>query len=139
MTDKLLTKRIKIINDFPGRVQEIGTIIECNKYGFNLPMSFKGEPFMFVCCLDCMPHLFENVDWWAEREISEMPKYVKLKYMEDWIGVYIHEYKIENGIMYFNQWCHDRGIGWLPLDPYFINYEPITAKEYLDYQSTLVK
>lgn len=127
-TDKLLTKRVKIINDFPGRVQEIGTIIECNKYGFNLPMSFKGEPFMFVCCLDCMPVLFKHLEWWEDLKMENMPIYVKQKITgqiakADWQ---------KHSDIYFANGIERPFNSTLYL-------LPATLQEYLDYQSTLVK
>src|SRR6187551_3141251 len=71
----LMVKRFKVIADYPdspANVGEIFTKIEGIQNYTNGRFSFD------VRTLERYPHLFKELQWWEERTIDEMPKYLKL-------------------------------------------------------------
>jgi hypothetical protein len=69
---ELLLPRYKVIADFPGNWNAVGTIIE---FGSSAPLK--------VYCdgggheVDKYPHIFRKLEWWEERTEEERPPYVK--------------------------------------------------------------
>jgi hypothetical protein len=64
--EKLMQPRYKVIADYPGRTMEM-----------NKALSPSGN--FHKAMLDQYPHLYKKLEWWAEREESEMEevKYAK--------------------------------------------------------------
>lgn len=78
--EKLLMPRYKVIADYPESIFKIGEILICivdgeegNQYTFGNSQYYENlSPEIYTC-------VFKKLDWWEEREISEMPEYVKWK------------------------------------------------------------
>lgn len=66
--EELLKPRYKVIADYPGSAFKIGELVQPHpKYGFDIfPYPEK------------YPHLFKPLAWYEEREVSDMPGYVKV-------------------------------------------------------------
>lgn len=69
-TQELLYPRIKIIENYPGNPQSVGTIIQL--YDKESPIVKEQLHYYRT-----YPHLFEEIEWWQERKVEEMPEYVK--------------------------------------------------------------
>lgn len=72
MTEKekieiLLKPRYKVIALWPGTDYDLGNIV------FD-PSPANQKNFFFF---DNYPHLFQPLSWWQEREVGEMPEYMK--------------------------------------------------------------
>lgn len=70
----LLTPRYKIIADYPNNTVRIGDIChivnDFGQFSFGYPLHQK--------TLDSYHYLFKKLEWWEERKIEEMPKYLKI-------------------------------------------------------------
>ncbi len=67
--EELLIPRYKVIADYPGNEIKVGKVFEPNT---DWPESY----------LKKYPHLFRKLEWWEERELGDMPGYVKwVEYM----------------------------------------------------------
>ena len=78
--EKLLQPRYKVIADYPRNKYyenvEVGEIIEAwhpNKILQDNITGFYGK----------YPHIFKELEWWEEREIKDMPMYLKQTGMVD--------------------------------------------------------
>lgn len=123
MEKDLMIPRYKVIADWPGSLSiEVGQIITGN----------VGEVGAEMFRLDAFPHLFRKLNWYEERDIEYMPKYVKLSF--DGKTHFVH--KVE-------RWTRENSDGQ-PLYEYFnkVNYLtigcvsellPATEEEYNDY------
>lgn len=63
-TEELLKPRFKLIADYPGNTQEIGNVtveVSTANYFRKYPANFR------------------ELQWWEDREIEDMPEYVKFK------------------------------------------------------------
>lgn len=60
----LMSQRFKLIADYPTNTLTVGTVI-------------NNEAYFHICVQ--YPHLFKKLEWWEERDKSEMPKYVKYR------------------------------------------------------------
>lgn len=71
--EDLLKPRYKVIADFPMSICKVGEILE--PQGKYFPVIEGGywniEIYKY-------PHLFKKLEWWEEREESDMPEYVKV-------------------------------------------------------------
>jgi hypothetical protein len=76
-TEQLLAPRYKMIADYPGNSRPIGFIFTMDKKdseGWYTTTGYLQEMFFTM-----YPHLFRRLEWWQEREISDLPEYVRLK------------------------------------------------------------
>lgn len=81
IVEELLQPRYEIINNYPGNIHPIGTIL----YYDNNRVCFYGNTnsgaVRFYDDTDMgfeeFPHLFKPLAWYEKREVSEMPEYVK--------------------------------------------------------------
>lgn len=74
-TEQLLKPRYKVIADYPKSVYEVGTIINAGTTSEDCIYCDREGPRMRH-----YPHLFQPLPWWSDREISDMPEYVKWDY-----------------------------------------------------------
>lgn len=80
-TKELLKPRWKVIADFPCNVgQDVGEIIsECEYKSepdcYFVKIDLDGK--IFGICPDDYPHLFKKLKWWEERDIKDLPDYIK--------------------------------------------------------------
>jgi hypothetical protein len=72
--ERLLMPRFKVIATFPRCWHSVGEILQPDKDGF---FEVWQDEYMDFHYVDCYPHLFRKLSWWEDREISEMPEYVK--------------------------------------------------------------
>jgi hypothetical protein len=83
--EELLRDRIKIIADYPGNKFKVGDILT---YSHNfLPTMIVGvgnqiwrnQEGVIVSYnkFKDFPHLFQPLPWWSDREIEDLPKYVR--------------------------------------------------------------
>lgn len=82
------------------------------------------------------PIIFEFLPWWSDREVSEMPEYVKNE-----IGVYkVERFSNKNGFDIFeikNWKAIKNGSGWSVKNILFMKHEkmlPATEQDYLTYK-----
>lgn len=70
--EELLKPRYKVIADYPGNQNPIGTILKT----FNCWHDFT---IKFWCkSNDKYPHLLQPLPWWSDRELGDMPEYLKI-------------------------------------------------------------
>ena len=145
---KLLKPRFKVIADFPDSDYEIGSIQDrdWSKY-----VNGEDETDGVIWKISDFPHLFKKLEWWEERDISEMPMYLKQTGMVDgaenplpdvFVKVIDH-FSAGNG-----EWRHD-SINVFCADSYLTglkrtsyNYSgwiPATEQEYNDFISPSIK
>jgi len=70
--DELMKPRYKVIALYPDSPNKIGDIIHVYGQGYIYPDKVEAN-------FDRYPHLFKKLQWWEEREISELPEYLKWK------------------------------------------------------------
>lgn len=136
---ELLRPRVKCIAPDTSRKYEIGDIfykhvfpgsdsgMSCYITNLEFPLEGKNLITEFA---ENMPHLFQRLNWWDDREVNEMPEYLKIK---------DRVYRIAIWEKYF---------GWLPVerDPidesfrlahHFDKGLPATEQDYLNYKNNL--
>lgn len=127
--EELLRPRIKVIAPYPNMPYKLGEIVyrdEGTLIGtYQYDYKARTELFTPGCNLfDDYPHLFKRLEWWEEREESELPKYVNY----NGAGI-IKEVKIwyRFKAAYVNAHCTD---GFSHSARVII---PATEQEYLEY------
>lgn len=72
---ELLIPRYKVIADYPGSHEKVGTIIT-----LGLPNEHDGWDMVYLSenehRLPKYPHIYKWLEWWEEREASDMPEYI---------------------------------------------------------------
>jgi hypothetical protein len=71
--EELLAPRYKVIADYPDSIFDVGFIL--NYDAMNLT-AFWEDGNLFID-LDKYPNIFKPLEWYEDREIDEMPEYVK--------------------------------------------------------------
>jgi|HubBroStandDraft_2_1064218.scaffolds.fasta_scaffold393611_2 hypothetical protein len=91
--EQLIKPRYKVIADYPNSEWKIGEIIQMESFGY-LPMQLRDDPIEswltdFIdrgrkgnamypdWAFEPYPHLFKKLEWWEERELPQMPEYLK--------------------------------------------------------------
>jgi hypothetical protein len=139
-TEELLAPRYKVIADYP----------DCN---FDVGAIFRDEDFYIGPkqvrhCFSDYPHLFKLLEWYEERDIKDMPEYVKFNDERNSILSYgkdeepeIHKVirhwatSLDTNLRYSNS---DNFISeWNNVNYHYGQFLPATEQEYLTYQSTL--
>lgn len=110
----------------------IGEIIELRKYPHNGDVwGFERNNLTGIwdeAYLKKYPHLFQKMNWWERRDISEMPEYVE-KHGD--IYKAFHYPKDNNGRLLIEIVSNDfEGFETLQID----NFLPATHEEYLEYK-----
>ncbi|MBP7512576.1 MAG: hypothetical protein KA981_11640 [Bacteroidia bacterium] len=73
--EKLLQPRYKVIATYPKCHWSVGKVLTADSEGwFEVELDWRVE----LEYMDAFPHLFRKLEWWEEREVSEMPEYVKI-------------------------------------------------------------
>jgi hypothetical protein len=67
--EEFLQQRYKVISDYPESPFEIGDI----RYAEDRPYNGMSKEFY-----DKYPYIFKKLEWWEERDIEDMPKYLKV-------------------------------------------------------------
>jgi len=140
--EELLQPRFKVLADYPRNEHyenvEVGDIIEAwhpNKILQDNRTDFYGK----------YPHLFRKLEWWEERDVEHMPKYLKETGMVDdddnpiadwYLKVKKHfnagngEWR-DNSIRIFCTDDHKDGWGFGNRSMNYSGFEPATEEEYL--------
>lgn len=122
MTDSiehLLAPRYKVIADYPNSPYYVGQVLSGDSYKTNEPYGGR------------YPKIFVKLEWWEERQESEMPRFVKvnnpnLKCHGDVKQVTTYCFDTLDDRAYFIQ-------GWLELE----HLLPATEQDYLTYTSQI--
>lgn len=113
-TIDLMKPRYKVIADYPANYYGVGEIYtDCSAYTTEL--------------FEKYPHLFKKLEWWEEREESEMPEYVKE------IGGESHVVKVANHYVVGMFEGDLDGQYW---EAPYNEYVPATEAEYQNYLKT---
>lgn len=75
-SEELMKPRYKVVADYPHIEMDqhgVGDIISPYGMGFVHPEKVKEQ-------YDSFPHLFKKLEWWEERNIDDMPEYLKSEY-----------------------------------------------------------
>jgi hypothetical protein len=126
-TEQLLAPRYKMIADYPGNSRPIGFIFTMDKKdseGWYTTTGYLQEMFFTM-----YPHLFRRLEWWQEREISDLPEYIK-ELSTGKIGKVFEWHRI-GGTTFFviNPYSDLQKAKWF--NPDF--FAPATHKQYLDF------
>lgn len=101
-TEELLRPRYKVIADFPGCSYEVDTVLYVDQSGeLYSPTAGYSRTVTKVmqCDAEKYPAYIQPLPWWSDREISDMPEYVKLVIygknsfvhkVEGWVGNNAH-------------------------------------------------
>jgi len=130
MTHELLTPRYKVEADYPNSPFKVGDILMIEKHELH-EFVRHGHLVTLHSTIQQYPHLFRRMNWWEQRQIDDMPEYVKCvdsdctEYFKvtDW--VFSEE---ENCLCKVDDDVYT-GIGY----DYEGNITPATETEYLDY------
>lgn len=134
--DELLKPRYKVIADFPQwsafkhNKGDILFLKGIHFVGSGTSKSINEKEIVLY------PHLFKKLEWWEERELSDMPDYVKLIF-NDKIS-FVHK---------VHKWKSERNSDGQPLYHYYnlvdamstgcvVDLEPATKEEYDAYRQT---
>lgn len=126
--EELLKPRYKVIADYPGCKFKIGNILTYVReiaQTYDLWRNEKTGVEIIYSGFGAFPHLFKKLEWWEDREPSEMPEYVK------WTdtGVLC---KYHNHIGAYFYLADDNSFGYA-----LTNTIPATAAEYDEYVKSL--
>lgn len=136
--EELLMPRYKVIADYPN--SPFSGILTLKKYWDGVKYEWYGHDGLYSeydSFFKGYPHLFKPLEWWEEREIEDMPKYVKLEkdYMETKVGVYeVEKIDNDNSIGCSMIWINQRG---LPIGHSKLKIAPATKEEYETYLKSL--
>lgn len=128
--EELLKPRILVTNDYPNSPYKKDEILEFFQQG--QPLSEKGWLNLFIP----YPHLFKPLEWWMNREESDMPEYVKLrteKKLFAEVNMHYKEHNRWNSRPDYNKFCCITNLGTLDYD----NLLPATADDYNTYLETV--
>lgn len=126
--EELLKPRYIVINDYPNSIFDIGEILDeeyVGKSSFNELKNF--------------PHLFKPLEWWEERNIQDLPKYLKSKYEDGKFDFYkVEKYFYKYSDLRF-EWIDDESSETFKELLKYSGCLPSTEEEYLEYIKTLEK
>lgn len=128
-TEELLKPRIKVIAPAPFMKNEVGTLLyrhEGRGFSFGI-ITGDSENFFPLEVFKEWPHIFKEVPWWEDREIEDMPEYVKHCVNHRVFRVKI--WRAEYGQLVAYEFLKDGGMkaNW---------YKPSTKEEYKQYLKT---
>lgn len=76
--EELLKPRYKVIAAYPMCLRKVGTVLDnCGKSLSGNYLYDLGKDTWDSEYLDKYPHLFKRLEWWEERELPQMPEYLK--------------------------------------------------------------
>ena len=134
--EDLLKDRYKVIAPYPSSPYEVGDLVEITDIGTSFHCTTTKEWNTFIeefapvenywsiKLIDDYPHLFRKLEWWEDREVSEMPEYVKPAKSPQYIFKVI---KFTDGRVYFQN--NNGGTSSQPAGVML----PATESEYLTY------
>jgi hypothetical protein len=114
-TEDLLKPRYKVIADWPFQNYAIDEILQGDEAALISTKYDKSNLYDY-------PALFRKLNWWEERDVKDLPKFVNI-----------------NGAIYEARWAHSAQKGFHILSPFCWNtYEdskklPATEQEYKEF------
>lgn len=77
--EKLLQRRIKVLSPYPLSPYKVGDYVELSDSGNNARVIESGDSSFWMPTDEIikMPLVFNVASWWEDREVSEMPTYLK--------------------------------------------------------------
>ena len=115
--EELLQPRFKVIANFPDNTRNVGDII----YVENTKEKYWKENF--EKWLFTFPHLFCKLEWWEDRKIEDLPKYLKDKF-----DIFeVENYYFKNNFLRFDYWDEETQT---EMFDFVSDYEPATKEEY---------
>lgn len=146
--EELLRPRIKCIADFwdnPFKVGEVIQFIQEREYHDFFTGELQGKDWLTDFLPDDptvirymywmrkftpLPHLFRRLEWWEERDVKDMPEYVKTIY--DGRVRKVNKYDFKNNIIWMD---YSEGNCQFTLNAYLSARLPATKQDYLTYTS----
>lgn len=119
---------------FPGSGFEAGEILDVAQDGARL-VSIKTGTSVDWLKYKNYPHLFEEIPWWEDREVSEMPEYVKNSHGVIKIDKHFKMLSL-TGKEEYEQWSH---FIYGDNSSNYTFYQPATKSEYDSYLKSLTK
>lgn len=124
---ELMKARVKCIGTddkhYPGSPFKIGEILLVDSAGdrsaIGLSRNERGESYWLIP--KDYPHLFKKLEWWEDREVSEMPEHIKYKHTgngQGWV------FKKVDGQFFITKAWADKGL---------LELLPATQSEYYQY------
>lgn len=129
ITEDLLKPRFKVIADYPNSDYEVGIIIDTSQHYLYRSGKVVGQSIKKVDFFRQYPHLFKELQWYEDRDVSEMPMYLKQT--------------LSNGKTTFHKIIKWDGLYGLEGQGYScnlllwaknFNYQPATEEEFLNSQ-----
>lgn len=117
--EELLKPRYKVIADYPDSGFEVGSIEDRDWCRYE---NGEDESEGILWRISDYPHLFKKLEWWEERKIEELPKFVKRF--------------AEKGIFKIHHWNETLTLGWSEDHCRDIRYDeclPATEAEYNEF------
>jgi hypothetical protein len=106
--EQLLQKRFKFISPYPGGHWEIGEVFEpCGKNCYATCGMYM--IIMHGSILEAYPHIFQPLPWWSDRNIEDMPEYLKQHGMIDSRGNAIPDKVVKVSKHWANTATHPHG------------------------------
>ncbi len=120
-TTNLMQPRYEMIADYPNSYINVGCIITELQEHISIGRSISIEGKVIISSVDFKkyPHLFRKLKWWENRDISEMPMYLRHKLMDHILKV--EEYFLSDRYVRFKDHSVKHPIIW---------YDPATLEEY---------
>jgi len=116
--EELLKPRFKVIDDYPLSWFDVGEIVENDFDSFDL------KDF---------PNIFQKMEWWEERNLEDLPKYLK----DDFYIIKVEKYYEKFGKLKFDYFEYEGQT--LYNDRVDNLFSPSTEEEYLEYIKTFYK
>ena len=114
----LLAPRYKVIATWPNTYSKVGDILS--------PTYYVDKAIKFY---KTYPHLYRELEWWEDRELSDMPEYVKQ------VTGDIH--KVRYNEQYGKVWMEtEGGRAWGIVPNVMAFFHPATKEEYDNYQKS---
>lgn len=135
-TEKLIKPRWKVIASFPDSEYKVGDIEDrdWSKY-----VNGEDESDGVLWRISDFPHLFKHLEWWEDRKIEEMPKYLKAD--PSWSKYFVAKVKDYYGENNYVRFEYDGNIPQqCDSNKYYTEWFLISSEEeYNTYISTLQK
>lgn len=128
--EELLRRRFKVIADYPESGLRIGDILEDGQKEFEWWINNRDQS-KWTFHPEKYPAIFRKLEWWEEREESDMPEYLLMKHQSQ---------KVKIATKHYVKATHS--LGFVDEDgstKSYVNYLPATLEEYTQYLNSQPK
>ena len=98
--DELLKPRYKVVAGYPYSPFEVGDFIQIQNFDGHMMYKWiddSGYEYeLYESFFKDYPHLFQRLEWWQERKITELPEYIEWYDPSDKIELLPTIFKVEN-------------------------------------------